>query len=107
MCRACTLHLVRLLPVVEELTSAILTSVVLGGSVLQARAQQLSLLLSVLDDTQKLFEMDVGILELTKTPGLEPPELEGPSCAGSPQRDDTSQPSTSRGASPMQQDDID
>ena len=74
---------------------------------LQARAQQLSLLLSVMDDTQKFFEMDAGILELARAPALAPPELEGPSCAASPQRDDTSQPSASRGASPMQQDDID
>ena len=79
----------------------------LGVSVLQARAQQLSLLLSVMDDTQKLFEMDAGILELARAPALALPEMEGPSCGASPQRDDTSQPSASRGASPMQQDDID
>ena len=97
---ACTLQLVCLLPVQER-------SIIIWGSVLQARAQQLSLLLSVMDDTQKLFEMDAGILELAKAPALVPPELEGPSCRASPQRDDTSQPSASREASPMQQDDID
>lgn len=74
---------------------------------LQARAQQLCLLLAIMDDTQKLFEMDADILELAKAPAPVPPELEGPSCGASPQRDDTSQPSASRGASPMQQDDID
>ena len=112
MLHACNLQPVRLLPVVQQLhlacRGAIDISVFQGCcAVLQARAQQLSLLLSVMDDTQKLFEMDAGILELVKAPALVLPELEGPSCAASPQRDDTSPPSASRGASPMQQDDID
>eukprot|EP00891_Asterochloris_glomerata_P002616 jgi/Astpho2/2616/fgenesh1_pg.00049_%23_2_t len=92
---------------VEKSTAAVQIAARHEDEVHEARAQQLCLLLAIMDDTQKLFEMDADILELAKAPAPVPPELEGPSCGASPQRDDTSQPSASRGASPMQQDDID